>query len=298
MLRANYQTMHSTLEDFYAQRSAFLSGEEGRRAEGVRLVFGFYEGLLCVTALCSLPLYIYFKREELAVRSKLAFMSGKEVRKAIARLRLTFDFMRSAYRKGAVTRLQVELSDKRAEKEEEIVNANKFIKITSEAEETKLFKNPVLYALLVAFVLFFSNLSVTLFALTSTANNAFAEVVAAYKLVNDLEVKTPLLLNTYLANLNNALRNTSQTNFSALIMSQTESGYFELVSQLALPFYADSLPRSILADSTSRLCSQNNCSLGNFSLAFIADSFRQRFNYWHPSNGQLPSPAAIASWAS
>lgn len=41
--------------------------------------------------------------------------------------------MRNGYRKGAVTKLQTELSDKKAEKDEEIVNANKFIKIASEA---------------------------------------------------------------------------------------------------------------------------------------------------------------------
>jgi hypothetical protein len=45
-------------------------------------------------------------------------MSVKEIRKAIGKLRLTYDFMRNGYRKGAVTKLQTELSDKKAEKDE------------------------------------------------------------------------------------------------------------------------------------------------------------------------------------
>jgi hypothetical protein len=60
-------------------------------------------------------------------------MSVKEIRRAIAKLRLTYDFMRNGYRKGAVTKLQMELSEKKAEKDDEVVSANKFIKITSEA---------------------------------------------------------------------------------------------------------------------------------------------------------------------
>jgi hypothetical protein len=43
-------------------------------------------------------------------------MSIKEIRKAIARLRLTHDFLRKIYKKGAVSRLQIELSDKKGEK--------------------------------------------------------------------------------------------------------------------------------------------------------------------------------------
>jgi hypothetical protein len=71
----------------------------------VKYFFGFYEGLLVAIAFCSLPLYMYFKREELRIRSKLAFMNVKEIRKAIAKLRLTHDFMRNPYGKGAVSRL-------------------------------------------------------------------------------------------------------------------------------------------------------------------------------------------------
>jgi hypothetical protein len=106
MLRANYQTLHMGLEAFYIGRQSNLQSQNSQAFSVVKYLFGFYEGLLAATAFCSLPLYIYFKREELRVRSKLAFMNAKEVRKAIAKLRLTYDFMRNGYRKGAITRLQ------------------------------------------------------------------------------------------------------------------------------------------------------------------------------------------------
>jgi hypothetical protein len=72
-----------------------------------------------VTAFFSLPLYIYFKREELTIRSKLAFMSHKEIEKAVGRIQLTQDFMRIPYNKGAVGRLQMAINDKLAEKDED-----------------------------------------------------------------------------------------------------------------------------------------------------------------------------------
>lgn len=43
-------------------------------------------------------------------------MSVKEIRKAISRLRVTYDFLRKTYKKGAVSKLQIELNDRRGEK--------------------------------------------------------------------------------------------------------------------------------------------------------------------------------------
>ena len=79
--------------------------ENTKNYYGVKLLFGFYEGLIVAIAFGSLLLYVYFKKEELQVRSKIAFMSVKEIRKAINKLRLTHDFMRAPYRKGAVSHL-------------------------------------------------------------------------------------------------------------------------------------------------------------------------------------------------
>jgi len=63
--------------------------------------------MLLLIAICSLPLYLYFKREELNVRGKLAFMSMKEVKKAINKIKLTIEFLKAGYnKKGAIQRLQ------------------------------------------------------------------------------------------------------------------------------------------------------------------------------------------------
>jgi hypothetical protein len=40
-------------------------------------LLAIYEVLIGVVVLSSIPMYIYFKRQELAVRSKLAFMSQR-----------------------------------------------------------------------------------------------------------------------------------------------------------------------------------------------------------------------------
>jgi hypothetical protein len=77
MLRANYQILHSSLEYFYSEREDNLQSQNSNSFRIIKYLFGFYEGLLAATAFCSLPLYIYFKREELRVRSKLAFMNVK-----------------------------------------------------------------------------------------------------------------------------------------------------------------------------------------------------------------------------
>lgn len=156
----------------------------------------------------------------------------------------------------------------------------------------------MLYALLVAFIAFFSNLSIALFVLNSNSEASFAQTVTAYKLINDLEIKTPLLINTYLANLNNVLAGNAQTNFSSHIIAETETGYFDIVNQLSQPIYSsDSLSKSIENEATSQLCTQINCNfVQNYSLSFIASSFRNRFNYWDPANGVSPNLASVNAW--
>jgi hypothetical protein len=66
--------------------------------------------------------------------------------------------------------------------------------------------------------------------INSNSDAAFTQIVAANKLINDLEIKTPLLLNTYLANLNNVLQGTPQTSFSSQIIAETEAGYFDIIN--------------------------------------------------------------------
>lgn len=297
LLRYNYENIHLSLERFYSSREEHLRTSNEAALQKLKYFFGFYEGLLVLTAFCSLPLYIYFKREELAVRSKLAFMSVKEIRKAVARLRVAYDFLRRTYKKGAVSKLQIELNDRRGEKEEEAGSASKSIKIAAEAEEGRLFKNPVLYALLLAFVAFFSNVSVTLFVLTGRSDNSFAQVVVANRLINDMLIKTPLLLNTYLANLNNALAGAPQRTFSPALIAQTETGYYSVVGTLSHPAYSgNSLAASIEAGATELLCRYVSCAGSKFSLEFVANSNKHRFNYWDPANGIAPSAATITSW--
>jgi hypothetical protein len=63
ILRANYQNLHISLQDFYIDRQANLQSQNSYAFTVMKYLLGFYEGLLAATAFCSLPLYIYFKRE-------------------------------------------------------------------------------------------------------------------------------------------------------------------------------------------------------------------------------------------
>lgn len=54
----------------------------------MKILLAVYEVLISLVALSAIPIYVYFKRQELAVRSKLAFMSQREIRRAIGRFSL------------------------------------------------------------------------------------------------------------------------------------------------------------------------------------------------------------------
>lgn len=94
------------LSSFYGTKKNYLESENSNSYQIIKYIFSFYEGLLGLAALCSLPLFIYFKREENDVRSKLAFMSLKEIKKAITKFKVTHDFLRESLKKSAIVKLQ------------------------------------------------------------------------------------------------------------------------------------------------------------------------------------------------
>jgi hypothetical protein len=70
------------------------------------------------------------------------------------------------------------------------------------------------------------------------------------------------------------------------------------MSSLMLPQYSNNrLSMSIESEASSMLCAQINCTINqNFSLTFIANSFKNRFNFWDPSNGITPNLSTITTW--
>lgn len=54
----------------------------------MKVLLAVYEVIISLIALSAIPIYVYFKRQELTVRSKLAFMSQREIKKAIGRFSL------------------------------------------------------------------------------------------------------------------------------------------------------------------------------------------------------------------
>lgn len=62
-----------------------------------------------------------------------------------------------------------------------------------------------MYALLILFIVFFSNLAISLYTIFHTTDTFFIGALNSHKLANDLEIKAPLLVNVYLSNLNRAL---------------------------------------------------------------------------------------------
>lgn len=150
------------------------------------------------------------------------------------------------------------------------------IKISSENEESKVFLNPMLYLLLFGFVLFFSHLPGTFFALSQTCSDYFTGVVSANRLINELEIKTPLLINVYLSNINRALSNEPLWTFSNATLAETDSGYFDLVNSLSsVSSKNNAIVVGILSKATDPLCSITACtSSNNISLAYLSNSLR------------------------
>jgi hypothetical protein len=110
------------------------------------------------------------------------------------------------------------------------------------------------------------------------------------------------LINLHLSNLNRVLESTPPRTYLSKTIAQTDAGYFSLISTLALPNYtANPIATSITNVTTSPLCSLVSCSIqpsSPQSLQDIAQTFRQRFDYWNPSNLVTPTATTINRWLS
>lgn len=84
-----------------------------------------------------------------------------------------------------------------------------------------MFSNPWTYFLLFAFIGFFSNLPISLFTIFTKTNTFFLNSLSSHKISNDLEIKTPLLVNVYMSNLNRALEGARLWNFTASTIDET-----------------------------------------------------------------------------
>ena len=114
------------------------------------------------------------------------------------------EHFRGVITKSSVNKLKLDFVDKKYENVEE-VSGSKVIKISSEEDDFKVFSNPWTYCLLIAFIVFFSNLSISLFVVYNTTDTFFLNALDAHKEAIDLEIKIPMLVNVYLSNLNRAL---------------------------------------------------------------------------------------------
>lgn len=206
---------------------------------------------------------------------------------------------RGSIEKGAVAKFQNELMERKDEKEEDL-GGSKIIKLTYEPEGLKLFRKPATYYLLLLFVLFFSNLSLSIFLLARSHAGYFSAAVDANRLLVRLQNKTPLLVNVYLSNLNRALEGTPLHTYQPATLTETETGYFTLLSTLTLPNYtANPIAASVTNATTAPLCALIDCTHDSTqTLQEIAQTFRERFVYWTPNNMITPSNATIAAWVS
>ena len=146
----------------------------------ITALLSIYEVLIGLVALSSIPIYIYFKREEIAVRSKLAYMNQREIKRSINKLAIIMDYFRDVITKSSITKLKLDFIDKKYESNEKL-SGSKVIKISSEDDDYKVFSNPWTYCLLIAFVVFFSNLTISLFVVYNTTNTFFLNALDAHK---------------------------------------------------------------------------------------------------------------------
>jgi hypothetical protein len=158
----------------------------------------------------------------------------------------------------------------------------------------------MLYLLMLAFVVFFSHLPATFFAISQNCSDYFTGVVSANRLINELEIKTPLLVNVYLSNINRALSNEPLWTFSNDTVAETDSGYFDLVNSLSsVSSKNNAIIVGILSKATDPVCSATTCtSQNNISLAYLSKSLRNEFAYWSPSNGMGLNSSSIERWIS
>ena len=81
----------------------------------ITALLSVYEVLIGLVALSSIPIYIYFKKEEIAVRSKLAYMNQREVKRSINKLVIIMDYFRDVITKSSITKLKLDFIDKKYE---------------------------------------------------------------------------------------------------------------------------------------------------------------------------------------
>ncbi len=75
-----------------------------------------YEVLIGLVALSAIPIYIYFKQQELEVRSKLAFMNIREIKKATGNLHLVLEYLKQQATKSSINRLQHDMNEQKFDK--------------------------------------------------------------------------------------------------------------------------------------------------------------------------------------
>lgn len=81
----------------------------------ITALLSIYEVLIGLVALSAIPIYIYFKREEIAVRSKLAYMNQREIKRSINKLAIIMDYFRDVITKSSITKLKLDFIDKKYE---------------------------------------------------------------------------------------------------------------------------------------------------------------------------------------
>jgi hypothetical protein len=104
----------------------------------------------------------------------------------MARLAIVLDNFREVVSKASIHKLQLDIIDRQKYEKDEEVSGSKVIKISSESEDYKAFSNPWMYALLILFIVFFSNLAISLFTIFHTSDTFFIGALQSHKLANDL----------------------------------------------------------------------------------------------------------------
>ena len=95
------------------------------------------------------------------------------------------EHFRGVITKSSVNKLKLDFVDKKYENVEE-VSRSKVIKISSESEDYKVFSNPWMIGLLITFIIFFSNLAVSLYAIFNNTSTYFLNALDAHKFAVDL----------------------------------------------------------------------------------------------------------------
>ena len=104
----------------------------------------------------------------------------------MARLAIVLDNFKDVVSKASIHKLQLDIIDRQKYEKDEEVSGSKVIKISSESEDYKAFSNPWMYALLILFIVFFSNLAISLFTIFHTSDTFFVGALHSHKLANDL----------------------------------------------------------------------------------------------------------------